>query len=111
MVREIKISQEEYDRLIKVDRKMDALEKGGVDNWEWYSESLAEIFKEEQQEEAIKSAYFDFTDAIYDHISHDYPAGMDAGASYNISNDFKPMFVKLISKLFGELKEIDEENG
>ncbi len=36
----ITISKKEYRRLLKASEKIDLLEAGGVDNWEWYSESL-----------------------------------------------------------------------
>ena len=39
-VKQRSISQDEYDRLVSRDNKLDALERGGVDNWEWYEESL-----------------------------------------------------------------------
>lgn len=35
-----KISISEYDELVKRDERLTALERGGVDNWEWYEESL-----------------------------------------------------------------------
>ena len=35
-----KVALGEIERLEKTERKMQALEAGGVDNWEWYSESL-----------------------------------------------------------------------
>ena len=38
----------EYESQIK---KLQALEAGGVDNWEWYSESLKDWFKEQDDEE------------------------------------------------------------
>ena len=38
------ISKEEYDELLDRDRKLTALENGGVDNWEWYDESLAQFY-------------------------------------------------------------------
>lgn len=41
----MKISQERFEELIDKERKLDALEAGGVDNWEWYGESLKEYFK------------------------------------------------------------------
>jgi hypothetical protein len=40
-----KITMHEYQELLKRDKKLTALERGGVDNWEWYEESLKE-FKE-----------------------------------------------------------------
>ena len=36
----IKIGVEEYKNLLKAKYKMILLESGGVDNWEWYGESL-----------------------------------------------------------------------
>lgn len=36
------ITQKEYDNLLKRDKVLSALEAGGVDNWEWYSESLTD---------------------------------------------------------------------
>lgn len=35
-----KITKREHDRLTKRDAELAALEKGGVDNWEWYGDSL-----------------------------------------------------------------------
>ncbi len=33
------------------DKKLSALEQGGVDNWEWYEESLQDYYFEEEEEE------------------------------------------------------------
>ena len=38
------ITKEEYDELIHRDEILTALENGGVDNWEWYGESLSNYF-------------------------------------------------------------------
>ena len=40
----LEISKEEYDKLIHRDEILTALENGGVDNWEWYGESLSNYF-------------------------------------------------------------------
>lgn len=42
---EVKIEYSEYKKLLKRDEKLTALENGGVDNWEWYSESLKNYFE------------------------------------------------------------------
>ena len=42
------ISKEEYDELLDRDRKLSALEAGGVDNWEWYGESLSQYYDDEE---------------------------------------------------------------
>lgn len=38
-----KICMQEYQNLVDRDKKLTALEAGGVDNWEWYEESLKSI--------------------------------------------------------------------
>lgn len=43
------ISKEEYEELLDRDRKLTALENGGVDNWEWYDESLTRFYDNEEE--------------------------------------------------------------
>jgi hypothetical protein len=38
----VTIPKAEYDRLVKDSDKLAGLEAGGVDNWSWYYESLAD---------------------------------------------------------------------
>lgn len=38
------IPKEVYDQLVEDQAILDALRAGGVDNWEWYSESLEEHY-------------------------------------------------------------------
>lgn len=42
-----------YQRLIHDSRVLQALEAGGVDNWEWYSESLREagLYGDEEEDD------------------------------------------------------------
>jgi hypothetical protein len=42
------ISVEEYENLKRDSAILAALEAGGVDNWEWYSESLRDFFNKEE---------------------------------------------------------------
>lgn len=42
------ISKEEYDELLDRDRRLTALENGGVDNWEWYDESMALYYTDDE---------------------------------------------------------------
>lgn len=42
------ISKEEYEELLERDRKLSALESGGVDNWEWYGECLSRYYDDEE---------------------------------------------------------------
>jgi hypothetical protein len=36
----VTITKKEYSDLLKSQKKLEALESGGVDNWEWYDQSL-----------------------------------------------------------------------
>lgn len=49
----VTISKAEYARLLEDSKVLAALRAGGVDNWEWYSESLddAGLFDEEPEDE------------------------------------------------------------
>ena len=42
MPKMVTLTEERYDYLHKRDAILSALEAGGVDNWEWYYESLKE---------------------------------------------------------------------
>lgn len=43
-----KVSESELKRLITRDYILLALERGGVDNWDWYSDSLNDFLKEDE---------------------------------------------------------------
>jgi citrate lyase gamma subunit len=43
------ITKEEYDSLVHRSETLEALEQGGVDNWEWYSESLQRYFGDDDE--------------------------------------------------------------
>lgn len=47
----ITIPEEEYLELKDSHEQLMALECGGVDNWEWYDESLSEYRAKKRQEE------------------------------------------------------------
>lgn len=43
---EIRVNAKEWFELLRRDKILTALESGGVDNWEWYSDSLKDITDE-----------------------------------------------------------------
>ena len=43
------ISKEEYEELLDRDRKLTALENGGVDNWEWYDVTMSSLDDEDEE--------------------------------------------------------------
>ena len=44
----VTITQKEYDSLIKDSEILQALYAGGVDNWEWYDQSLKDFYGDDE---------------------------------------------------------------
>lgn len=61
--------------------KLEALEAGGVDNWDFYDESIKEWRAENENEEKAESIVEEMLEAINPYI--DQPAG--SGCGYGIS--------------------------
>lgn len=96
------IDDKEYARLLKAERKLSALEAGGVDNWEWYSESLKKYFKEEEFDETLA----DLASDICTEASLNMEAPVD-GCSGSISSDGYDAVLKLLQDNVKELKADD----
>lgn len=48
----VEITRQRYEELLMAEKELMALHAGGVDNWEWYSESLSDAgFWDEDDEE------------------------------------------------------------
>jgi hypothetical protein len=45
---QVTITKDEYENLKRDKRKLDALERNGVDNWEWYGDAMSSIDEEAQ---------------------------------------------------------------
>lgn len=76
--------------------KLDALEAGGVDNWEWYDVSLKEWHKESHVDECVEEAIESINDLLIE-AEVDEPAGRDAGYSIDYNeNKMNKILYKLI---------------
>lgn len=53
----ITITKKEYDSLLRADAELSALHAGGVDNWEWYHESLKDAGFFDDDEETEEEIY------------------------------------------------------
>lgn len=83
--------------------KLNALEAGGVDNWEWYDESLKSWHKENDYEEALEQFIDNLNDVLAE-AEVDQPAGSGCGYSITISEsgeEFLKGLIKNIVKKFG----------
>ena len=87
--------------LEKSSRKLKALEQGGVDNWEWYHESLANFFKEEDQKEILNDAVSSILEFLTVEADIYEPAGRGAGYTIDLDKSDKA-FKQLILTIINE---------
>lgn len=67
----VKISIDELAELIESSKKLSALECGGVDNWEWYGESLCDYIAQYGKYEYFDDYIDDIT--LEENILKKYP--------------------------------------
>lgn len=99
----VMIDSEKLKELQLAQSKLNALEAGGVDNWEWYDESLESWHKENEYEEALEQ-FIDNLNDILAEAEVDQPAGSGCGYSITISEsgeEFLKGLIKDIVKQFG----------
>ncbi len=101
----IEINESEYKKLLRQARKLEALEAGGVDNWDWYDESLKGVRKEDALEELIEDSYELLNECLAE-AEVDEPAGR--GCGYSVTLDEKS-FLLVFNKIKDGLKEIEGE--
>lgn len=104
------LSEKRINELLKAERKLNALEAGGVDNWEWYGESLREFFAENEIEDLVRTFVERDLKENYlvEDVEVDYPAGMDAGHSVTLTADGEESMIKHLLKIVNEAIEISK---
>lgn len=99
----VMIDSKKLKELQLAQSKLNALEAGGVDNWEYYDESLESWHKENDYEEALEQFIENLYDVLVD-AEVDQPAGSGCGYSINIptsGEEFLKGLIKEIVKQFG----------
>ena len=76
------ITEKRLRELEDSEAQLRALEAGGVDNWEWYGESMKSYNKEIEEREKIKILYDEIETIICSGVEE--PAGH--GAGYGVSD-------------------------
>lgn len=100
MIKSVTISKSEIERLRMIESKMAALEKGGVDNWEWYGESLV-AWRAENEVNELKSNLFNDLLELFGQNAYE-PSERGAGFAIDIDeDDFQPVLDKFISDMKG----------
>ena len=105
---EVKISEKRLKELERSAAKLQALENGGVDNWEWYSESLKEWNKGNRLEEILEEVVENIHDIMVDGVDWDFPAGREAGISLNLNLQGEEMIKRIFLKLVKDYAENEE---
>lgn len=105
---EIKISEKRLKELERAYDKLSALEAGGVDNWEWYDESLKAWRKENELEELIETCTNDILEVCSLEGNVEYPAGFEAGHSI-LLGDAESSVVALLHKFAQEIINCNED--
>lgn len=80
--------------------KLDALENGGVDNWEFYSEALSDYFSIYERVEKIER----FVDEILEICSKNCEEPAGRGAGYGIRVEAQHEVLRLALDKIKELK-------
>ena len=81
--------------------KLEALENGGVDNWDFYDDSLAEWRKENQVDKCIDEAIEGINDLLVE-AKIEEPAGPHCGYAIQID---EAAISELLSKLLKDAQE------
>lgn len=106
MSEKVTISAVEYKKMQRDIAKLNALEAGGVDNWDWYSESLSEWHKENAIDEFLDDAALELHEWLCD-ADVDFPAGRD-GARITLSDATCRKFFEWFIKKYEEVKAGEE---
>ena len=91
------MKQKEIERRLAL---LDALEAGGVGNWEGYDFATEEYRKTIGREEAAEEIVEEMLDAL--HVFIEQPAG--SGCGYGIRPEGYAVATDILLKRFGELK-------
>ena len=100
---ETKISKARLKQLLEAEEELNALNAGGVDNWEWYGESLDALVKKRELDERVGEEILTLFGDLAEHI--DAPAGWQAG--YGICGDEPFEVVKRFLEAIEEIKKED----
>jgi len=86
MTTKIELTSEEWKRIQRQLSKLNALESGGVDNWDYYGESLNSWFKENEIDELLDNAIIDISELTAE-AEVDQPAGHGCGYCIKLPED------------------------
>lgn len=89
----INISGSEYEELLDKASKLEALENGGVDNWEFYGEAMSSYFEGKEAEERLDKLVVSILEAASEDVDIN-PAGPGTGVALMVD----PSIIKNLIK-------------
>jgi hypothetical protein len=99
------ISDHRYKELRKIERKMLALEAGGVDSWTYYGEALKEYRKEEAQDELVNDYLVELEVAF---LEGAYEPS-ERGAGFAATDDARANAETILNGFIQAIKENDKD--
>jgi len=97
----MKLSKQRIAELERAEEKLAALEAGGVDNWEWYGESLKGYFKKEEYNEKMDDLINEL-EQIFGECAYE-PSERGAGIAFN--DDIRDLALKTLAGRVESFKE------
>jgi len=99
------LSQTRIEELEKAEQKLNALEAGGVDNWDGYDDSLVDFRKDEAIEECIDDALSEVIEVLANHAYE--PSERGAGFAFHEDAEKEALIVmhKAFRQLLEEIKD------
>ena len=102
----MEITREKLKKLEKAQEKLQALEGGGVDNWEFYGEAMDTLIKKEEIEESINDSLVELEEVFY---TNRYEPS-ERGAGFACKEEGRDLAEEIIYKIIANVKKIEESD-
>lgn len=109
MAIEVKITKRYLKNLERAYSKLEALEAGGVCNWDGYSFALDEFRKEEKLDELIAKHVDNICQTVAEDCTVEYPSCREAGAAIMFPDGVEEQIENWVRKFLQEAIELKGE--
>lgn len=109
MTHEVKITKRYLKNLERAYSKLEALEAGGVCNWEWYGESLKEFRQEEELDDLIAKHVDNICQTVAEDCRVEYHSCRETGAAIMFPDGVEEQIEQWIRKFLQEAIELKGE--
>ena len=103
------LTPERIEELLRSERKLRALERGGVDDWEWYGESLKDFQAEEERKDAINEMVGELAAILLEGAHEPSERGAGYATSDKALKEARIYLFAKVNELIEEAQEIDKD--